>query len=45
MSACRGMLVAPLCEHVMRMREMVWFGVSAEQQQLLGQVGIGVRIG
>jgi len=32
------MLVAPLCEHVMRMREMVWFGVSAEQQQLLGQV-------
>ena len=45
MSACRGMLVAPLCEHVMRMREMVWFGVSAEQQQLLGQVGIGVGIG
>lgn len=41
-SACRGMLVAPLCEHVMRMREMVWFGVSAEQQQLLGQVGIGL---
>ena len=42
-SACRGMLVAPLCEHVMRMREMVWFGVSAEQQELLGQAGTSMR--
>lgn len=43
MAACRAMLVAPLVDHVVRTREMVWFGISPEQQELLRQAGVSTR--
>jgi len=40
--SCRGMLALPLCEAANCSRELVWFGTSTDQQDLLVQAGVGL---
>ena len=42
-SACRSLLAAALCEQVMQTRDMLWFGMSAEQQAVFEKAGVAVR--